>query len=390
MGIQKLANGKYRLQMRRAGFARIDKVYNSKQEAEAAQAEAERLITKRSASDTTLAEAWASYEASGAWCDLAKNTQAAYKQRIGPALAALGEYSLAVLESNTELVRAHFDKRRKCGLANESIRLEIAALSAVIKFAVERELVPYNFIRTKVQRPKTTKRKRRVQTVEKARLTLETLTHSPSAQHARFNLLVGELGCRPGELAELQKEDIDLAASELLFKNTKTGEARKVHITKSAENLIRAQFAQSYNDSPYLFNGRKRTGEPAPYRYNNGAAVLKRNEVVEKSYHPHAMRREFISRAIESNIPLTTLKKQTGHKTTQALELYDEALSTAPAIRAVFDRMDEGRKVELLVEMAKLIGASEEEARALFQLKSGGKDPFSKKKERLERMGKDS
>jgi hypothetical protein len=65
--------------------------------------------------------------------------------------------------------------------------------------------------------------------------------------------------------------------------------------------------------------------------------LLKHNNVVEADFHAHAMRREFISRAIESSMNYATIRKQTGHHSTQAIEIYDEGLSTAPEIRAALD-----------------------------------------------------
>lgn len=383
MGIQQLPTGKFRVQDRRAGYAKYDKSFDTREAAEAAWAARLRLKEKATAADTTVREAWELYLESSDFDELAKNSQDAYKQKIQPALKELGDYSLAVLEDNTELVRRHFDKRRKTGGANETIRLEIASLSAVVKFAVARELIAQNFV-AKVKRPKPTQRNRRVQPVEKAGLHMETLKGEATAQHARFNLLLGCLGCRPGELGAARKEDIDFAKNDLLIGPGKNGEARRVHLTDDAKTLLRSQLQHSLPDSPYIFNSRRKDGTPAPYRYNNGLRTLRRNNVVEATYHPHAMRREFISNAIENNVELPMLMKHTGHKSLQAIDIYNKALSTAAPARRLFDKLGEKQKKAILIETAKLAGATREQLKQMFGEDAlEPADPFEEKKRRI-------
>ncbi len=368
MGIHALKTGKFRVQVRKKGLAPYDKVFDTLAEAEAALAERERLTSRARAADSTLREVWDLFVSSTAWHNLAESTQSTYKQNVRPVLEELGDYSLAVLADNTEIVRRHFDARTREGRANETVRLEIASLSAAVAFAKARGYISYNFVR-QVDRPSVKRRVRRVAPVEKAGLQVAALSDRAAAQHARFNLILGYVGCRPGELAKVLKADINLPRSEITFRGTKNRRSRCVHLPSEAHGLVRTQFAISPAESPYLFSRRTRAGAYAPYSYNNGHRQLKRNGVVDKTYHPHAMRREFISRAIEQSIPLTTLKHQTGHKSTQALEAYDEACATAPEVRAVFEAMTRTQKDDMLVAMAQQLGMSREDLERVFGVK---------------------
>ncbi|MTD33409.1 tyrosine-type recombinase/integrase [Paludibacterium denitrificans] len=156
-------------------------------------------------------------------------------------------------------------------------------------------------------------------------------------------------GCRPGELKELRKEDLRLEKRELTFRDTKNGTYRNVHITSDAAQMLYLQLVDTPDDSAFVFCTRARTGAWVPYNYSYGVKLLRKESVVAPDFRMHAGRREFISRAIESNVPYATIRKQTGHKSTQALEIYDEGLSTAPEIRAELDRLADKVQQESLV-----------------------------------------
>lgn len=176
---------------------------------------------------------------------------------------------------------------------------------------------------------------------------------SPLVMPARFVLLLRLLGCWPGELAGLLVTDIHLDQRELLFRDTKNGTDRRVHTTDQVAGLIAAQRDDTPEYAPYLFSTWGRKGEWRPYNYSYAVKKLRASCLVGQDFHAHAMRREFISRAIEAGLTYSTIRKQTGHKSTQAIEIYDEALSTAPEIRAALD------KLEVTVRREQLDGAFE-------------------------------
>lgn len=381
MGILKLPDGRFRVQIRRKGFPRFDHVYDTRSDAEAAQDAALRQMSEPvpGAADLTLNEAWNRYRESSQFFDKALRTQRTEEGRIKPVLQHLGGYSLSNLAERPYLLQDYIDSRRKLvsektrrKLSPTSVRLEVAALSAVAIWAVERRLILKNFVND-IKRPVQTKRKRRVPLLEQGRLELAVVQQSDAviAEGARFLLLMRMLGCRPGELASLLRVDIRFAQHDVTFRNTKfEGENRLVHVTDKARQWLDAQYQyakQHAPDSPYLFSTRARKGRELaswkPYNYAWPVRRLKEAGVIDSDFHAHAMRREFISRAIEGGLPYATIRKQTGHHSTQAIEIYDEGLSTAPEIRAALDAHDRVVQNESLEGLMSAAGISPEQIR---------------------------
>jgi integrase len=128
--------------------------------------------------------------------------------------------------------------------------------------------------------------------------------------------------------------------------------------------------------SPYVFSTRAKAStvdkpEYVFYNYESGVKLLRKMGVIEKSFHAHAMRREYISKAIETGLPYATIRKQTGHHSTQAIEIYDEGLSTAPEIREALDRHEKSISADELAGMMRRMGASPEQIRAIRAAMNG-------------------
>lgn len=378
MSVFQLDNGRWRVQIRRRGFPSFDKVFPTKKAALAAEAEVlAQQYARPQADGMTVAEAWLKYEASYEFSAKATNTQRTERGRIKPVLEALGDYSLAHLEASPSRIYDYIDARSrvistrtKRRLSGTNIRLEVAALSAVVAWAKQRRIVSGNFVRH-IDRPKTVKRKRRVPAVEQAKLESTSLAFDQPllAESARFFLLLRLLGARPGELAGLLRTDAYLESSEVMFRRTKTKkEDRKVHTTPKARNLLDTQLRYAHENavgSPFLFStlgfstDRSRR-QWKQYDFSYAVKRLRQHGVLPEDFHPHAMRREFISRAIESGMPYATIRKQTGHHSTQAIEIYDEGLSTAPEIRAALDKHEQTVNYEQLLAMMANLGLPEE------------------------------
>ncbi len=388
MSIMQLPSGNFRVQLRRKGFPKFDKVFPTREEAEAAEAAVtgeQKAI--EAPTEITLAECWDRYSQSQAFLQKAAKTRSTEAGRIKPVLAILGSYSIFNLQNAPALIYEYIDKRSiiissktKKKMSSTSVRLEIAALSSVIAFAKQRKIIPANFIR-QIERPAQAKRKRRVDGVEVAGLRSVALSSNErNAEAARFTLLLRYIGCRPGELASVRREDVSLPKSELVFRNTKyQSKDRLIHLTKTAIDLLDTQirfYKEAGIKSPYVFSTRTKTSttdnpEYVFYNYESGVKLLRKMGVIEKSFHAHAMRREFISKAIETGLPYATIRKQTGHHSTQAIEIYDEGLSTAPEIREALDRHEKSISADELAGMMRRMGAAPEQIRAILAAMKG-------------------
>ncbi len=389
----RLASGKWRVQIRRKTLS-VDELFDTEDAARAAEAEALAMHAE-TATGLTLRVLWTRYEQSMQFAKKATNTQKTERGRILPVLAELGGRTLGELEADPTPIYDYMDKRARHistrtgrRISDDSIRLEVATLSALVKFCKQRKLVRENFV-SAISRPGGEKRKRRVTPMEQGKLKLyATNSDRVISKASRFLLLIRHLGCRPGELAELLAKDVNLDNREVLFRDTKNGTDRRVHTTPEALGLLEWQLQAVPDGSPFLFS----TWSPfkkqwVAYNYAHGVNVLRELEVIAEDMHAHAGRREFVSRAIEAGMPLLTIKKATGHKSTQALEIYDEGLSVAPDVRAQLDAHAARVKDENLIGELRAAGMTDEQL-AVFLRRTGMDgmvDPFKEKARKLGR-----
>lgn len=388
MSVVQLASGKWRLQIRRKTL-KVDELYAT--EAEAREVEQRLLNANVDVSNgMTLRSLWERYAGSQMFEEKAENTQRTERTHIKPVLDALGDCTPADLEADVGAIYDYMEGRRKVvskrtgrKLSNTTRRLEVAALSALIAYAKQRRLVRENFV-SNISRPTQAKRKRRVDPVEQGKLALFARNSDPDiAKASRFLLLIRHLGCRPGELADLLLADVDLDARQLLFRDTKNKTDRRVHITRDAATLLHLQFPDVPEGCPYVFFTWSRFKQAyVPYNYCTGVRKLKAFEVIGADMHAHAGRREFVSRAVEAGVPLLTIKKQTGHKSTQALEIYDEGLTTAPEVCAALDALAATVEKENLMSVFDALGMTDEQRAKLNKMMGtdGWVDPFKEAK----------
>lgn len=258
MSVTKLASGRWRLQIRRKTL-KVDELYDSQEAARAAEA-----VALGAHADTgmglTLRQLWLRYLDSEMFAEKAEHTQRTESRRILPVLEALGDCTPQELAAEPGPVYDYIESRRKViskrtgtKLSNTTRRLELAALSSLIAYAKQRRIVRENFV-SSISRPATGKRKRRVAPLEQGKLAAYARNSDQAvAQSSRFLLLVRHLGCRPGELAELLRGDVDLVDSELLFRDTKNRTDRRVHITSDAAALLHLQLLDVPEKCDYLF-----------------------------------------------------------------------------------------------------------------------------------------
>lgn len=372
MSVMRLKNGKWRLQIRRKTL-KLDELYDS--EAEARAAEAQALGNHVESGQITLRQLWARYCESALFEDKSENTRKTEATRIKPVLEYLGDCTPQQLADDPgpiydfiEARRKVISERTKKKLSNTSRRLEIAALASLVEYAKHRRLVRENYV-SHISRPAGKRRKRRMSPEEQGKLSVYCRNGDERiAQAARFLLLVRHLGCRPGELCELLLKNVRLDAKEVLFPDTKNHLDRVAHVTSDAAALLHLQLAVVPVGSPYLFSTWSKEKCWVKYNYSHGITLLREAGVIAEDLHSHAGRREFVSRSIESGLPILTIKQQTGHKSTQALEEYDEALSTAPEVREALDNLAEKVKRENLMGAFAALGMTPEQREKMLHM----------------------
>lgn len=373
MSVVKLGSGRWRLQIRRKTL-KVDELHDSEEQARAAEA-AYLGAHRESGQGFTLRQLWARYVDSEMFESKAEHTQRTERLRIQPVLAALGDCTAVELEADPGPIYDYIESRRKVisertgkKLSGTSRRLELAALSSIIAYAKQRRIVRENFV-SSVSRPATAKRKKRVTPIEQGKLAAFARNSDPFvARAARFMLLIRHLGCRPGELVSLRVDDVCLDRSELLFRDTKNGKDRRAHVTSDAAQLLHLQLLDVPDHCNWLFS----TWSPqqkawVPYNYASGVSRLREMGVISQDTHAHAGRREFVSSAVEHGTPLLTIKKQTGHKSTQALEIYDEGLSTAPGVRSELDKLAAAVRDENFISNFDAAGITPEQREKLLE-----------------------
>lgn len=373
MGVSQLSSGRWRVQIRRK-TVRFDDLFDTKEEADQACREA----LGRAATDTsllTVRQLWEKYVASSDFSNKASHTQKTERCRIQPVLAALGHCPLVQFENDRQRIHDFMDARATAvsprtgkKLSKATQRLELAALSAVVKFGVRRRIIREDFLAT-VPRPVSKPRTRRIESREQGTLRIRASGSGPESVAARFLLIVRHLGCRPGELMKLGKDQIRLDRLDVTFLGTKNGTNRTVHVTSAAYEFIDIQLQQTSDDCPYLFGTWSNRKEGwVPYNYLYGVTLLRKSGIVRSDYHAHAGRREFISHGIEQGAELTVLKKQTGHKSVQALEMYDQSASTTPEIRRKLDALSASTADETLKNALNVLCKTEEQRRRMGEL----------------------
>lgn len=409
----KLPNGKHRVQIRIKGHPPVDRVFDKKKDAvEFERTERERIKSKAPlyTLEMTFRQAWEAYHGSMLFRAKKPTTQRTEESRIGRALKVLGPYSLAQLIDGQVLSRfrdqlgservqvkvrpepssaatsesaALVDGARRDGkadgtLSNDAQRLVLAAVSSVMLWCVENNLMVRNPMRG-IKKPKAGQRDRRMERDEELNIYLLAKSVKDAGESinedARYVAIQRELGCRPAELNRLLRSDVDLDASAVRFRDTKNGETRIIHTVQEAKDLLGAQLLQgsiAHPDSPYLFTSLSRSGhKPVPFNHSGAIRRLREAGIVDEDFHSHAARREFASAAFEAGLPVEDIRKQTGHKSIKALEVYNQSESLHPQARQRVEAAGRKRAQERFNDLAEALGVSPAELRE-FQRKAAG------------------
>jgi integrase len=357
MSIQELKNGTFRVQLRHKGFKPFDKVFKTKGDAVAAEkAELDRRngVGQQDGVTMKLRAAADRYLDSVLFSDKKEKTQYEERRNLIPVLEHLGDYTLLQIAKNLSLVTQYRDMRRKTisertkkRIGAAKVRCELAALSSIYLWAVDGMMFPANPL-IGIARGSSPQRKRRYEGNEETTLILLTQkAKDPWAKEvARYLLTQLEIGCRNGELADVNLDDIDMLGRELKFRDTKNGTDRTVYLTDVALQLVGDQYVlASANGQQRLYCSYTRSGKERHYNYRTWVDKLKEGGLLKKDFIPYAGRKEFVSRGMENDISLPSLQQMTGHKSLQAIQRYQVDIKTTEKTKAVFEEHSEEQQI---------------------------------------------
>lgn len=368
MAVFQTKTGRWRVQVRRKSGA-VDETYDTREEAEARQALADGL--PGGISFTQFVERYYVNSVS-AFKSLSENSQDAYKARLVYLKEHFGRFSLSAIDARAASV---YRDKRAPHASTATVDFELGVLSAVLTHAVTMGYLPYNLVRPALKnlRSEPVRRTRRVSTTEIQRLLDGRLGQleltdkkgrprrltAKQREACRFFYILSILGCRAGELAALKPEDLNLRGH--LYRSTLKGgnpawrliaaeafvplyeQVTELH----GDHLMAQAEGKPFKPAPYLFstNG-------GPYRFKNAAATLRNAGVMPEDWYPHALRREFISSALESGQHADTIILATGHRHASSVQLYDVSAADAPARLQQLNELYKARAKKLSIDRA--------------------------------------
>ena len=331
MGIQQLGSDKWRLQIRRRNL-KVDKVYPTEREAK--QAEAKYLASTGSRrSAITVSAAWDLYSASLEFTKKRPRTQSTESGRIKRWLEDFGETPIDAIGSDD--VENYIAKRLKAKPTpgSDTVRLEVAAFSALMKHCVRKKYLPANPC-IGVPRPSGT---RRITRMSKEQIgELMQLLQNPNRRFryaARLCLLVLATGARPGEWRDVRMSDVDLDKNIVTFRETKyQNQPRTVPLTPTATKLAADQLGDVMTDveintaaiaADIMFPSIGRAGDAKPLHYTGALRDAKKQGALPKSVRAHTGRHEFISTLVESSkLDDSRIMALVGHHSPVSMEGY--------------------------------------------------------------------
>jgi len=339
--VVQLPSGRFRAFARVKGMKAVQ-TFDRKKEAEVwAEATEQRMRggkwiapkANRQEARKTVKEAFVAYVQSEEWEQKAEVTKRVELAKQRPVIKALGSKRLDELSADD--VRNYIAQRRgtrpsrgkeedsHARLSPDQVRLEVAALSAMCNYAVERHWMESNPTRG-VKRPKSNRRTARISDELIGKILAHDKVRSDPRAALFFRLLFAT-ACRPGELASAKKEWFTLNPPKIRMPVTKNQDERDILIPNSLAKYVASFIEFDDTDSPYIFsswNSRKQVSSPFNYA-SIWRVVSQELKLQEKGIVPHVARHEAISRLFErtelSDGQIATIS---GHRTPQALWRY--------------------------------------------------------------------
>ncbi|WP_416242538.1 tyrosine-type recombinase/integrase [Azospira sp. APE16] len=351
---QKLPSGKWRGQARVAGFKAESKTFDSQRDALSwATAREEQLRLKRAVEKASVAiaeaeegekprllfrEAAALYFESRQFEKKPANTKRGEKKASKHPLAELGGEEVHSMDNRTlrkyrDTMLARKSPRTGDFYKEDSVRLHMAFISSVFNFLNEHQ--DYNLANPVrgVKKPKGKSRNARITPLQEAYI-FDVLTHyskeveDDDGEAYMFYWMLLALGCRPGELAELKLEAINIEKNQIFLEKTKNTNARTIVVNEQdMQHLVSWLKRDSRpKDCQFVFPWLDRKYKIwVPYRYAEPWKVIKKKvgHLLDPATVPHLFRHERISRWYEeTEMSDAQIAVLSGHLSLAALHKY--------------------------------------------------------------------
>lgn len=367
--ISPLPSGSYRVRIRRKGMKSLDKSFKSEHEANewARETESKQMVGHTAHSNApgsmTVLKAWQGYQLSTIYGEKAPRTRQREVSAMKAIIRLLGEYSLTSLTG--PIIQIEFidkrarEKRKNDFIQGDTIRIEIATLGAILKWAKRRGYIQEVTTRlADFEMPKLGKRNARITREQEQDLYMaahgycEALAKKAIEERKEPNWsplywlhFVMDTGTRPGEAAKLKMEWIQNAGTEIHIpkEEHKPGTDRIIIVRKGALSKAMAQASKA--KSTYLFFSISRKGIPTPLKYSGPYRKIRLLAGVPKEACPHIMRHERISRLFETtSLSDSQIAALVGDKDTASLRPYTHLRTSELREKLEEHQADEDRK----------------------------------------------
>ncbi len=271
----------------------------------------------RGKGNKSLAEIFSEYLEYRA-CDCAASTIAGEKTRRPPLLGFFSKIPMTSIAVSD--VQKYVEDRKRKGMANRTVNLELITLRNLFKFAMQREYAFQNPAK-EVKNLKEVLRDRPVPNPEQMRALLET-GKAEGTQVYCWMALMAYTGMRPSESFHLSWDDVDFERNQILVRpkdghNLKTGRFRAVNILPELHPILlswKIEWEQVFADGkPHnwvFFHPRRPAFRAHGYPKHFKRAV---KNAGLKGFTPYTFRHYFCSRAIESGSNIEAVKIVVGH-----------------------------------------------------------------------------
>lgn len=230
-------------------------------------------------------------------------------------------------------------KKKKQATTNKTLKpaiinKELATLKIILNYFIKANVLLKNPV-SKVKFLKEDNNNYVVLTQEEEKLYL--MAASQPLQDVAVLML--ECGCRPGEIYNLRKEDINLSQSFLMIQEGKTKAARRrIPLTERAKNVLTSRINKA--EGNFLFSGgRGGKSKTSSIVKLNNAHYGTKDRAKTRNFRIYDLRHTFASRMAMAGVDLVTLAALLGHSRIEMVMRYAHPVEE--------HKIDAMRKLEL-------------------------------------------